>query len=275
MHNMNRLPLTTYTPLELKNGAAAAVEHLVCQEIPLEIRVNNIPYALLMRTPGLDIELAIGYCFTDHLIQSLDEVSDIRCEMSADHAHITAVSLRVLKLREGDILRRSVLKTSSASMHNPEILNDVLQRPAPIKTVTDEPRFDLNVIATLSDKLEACQTLWMQCRSTHCAAMFDRTGELVYSAEDVGRHNALDKLIGAVLLRQVAAHDKILVLSSRASFEMIQKAGRLNIPVVATVSAPTDLAVRLADHLHCTYVQLLKHGGCAIYTHPWRFGLEA
>lgn len=271
---MKQSPLVVYTPLHYYDGHITSEEHLVCQELPLEIRVNTIPYTLLMRTPGLDIELALGFCFTDRLIQSLEEVSDIRCEMTPDNTTITTVNLRVLKLRDGDIYRRSVLKSSSAAMHNPQMLHEILKRPPPLKTDVNGIRFDVAVLSALPEKLNASQVLRAQCKSSHGAALFNRAGELVYCAEDLGRHNALDKLAGVMLLRQIDPHDKILALSSRASFEMIQKTTRLGIPVVVTISAPTDLALRLADHLHCTYVQTLKNGGFAIYTHPWRFGLE-
>ncbi len=272
MNPSNRsVPLVTYTPIQVKDGHHRAVENLVCQEFPLEIQINETPYATLMRTPGLEKELAIGFCFTDKVIASIEEVSDVICTSNQDSSYITRVELTIPKLIGQDLSRHSLLKSSSASVNRTQIL-DNLPLPIPPHKRRGEI-FNLSVVNALPDKLNACQVLRKKCGATHGAALFSQAGEILFCAEDVGRHNALDKLIGFILLNKIDTSDKILMLSSRASFEMIQKAGSISIPVVASISAPTDLALKVADRLQCTYVSFLKKGGCLIYTHPWRFGL--
>lgn len=264
-------PLVSYTPIHVKHGESSVTEHLVCQELPLEIRINDAPYATLMRTPGLDRELAVGFCFTDGVIDAVDEIADVQSLSAQDSPYITAITLNIPTFAGQDMSQRSLLKSSSASVNRRQIL-DQAQKPDP-DLEQRATRFNLAVLDDLPDKLKACQTLRAQCHSTHGAALFDQYGELRCCTEDVGRHNALDKLIGYVLLNQLTTHDCILMLSSRASFEMIQKAGRIAIPVVATISAPTALALEVAEQLRCTYLSYLKQGGVAIYTHPWRFVL--
>jgi FdhD protein len=268
------LPLLTYSPIRVQDGQWRVVENLICQEVPLEIQVNGMPYAKLMRTPGLEKELVVGFCFTDTLIESRDDITEIRCISPQDAPYMTAVALTIPKLLGQDVARQSLLKSSSASVHNAHIL-DELQHNIPSSEITTSPkRFELSVLDELPDKLNAGQVLRAKCGATHGAALFNAQGDVIYCTEDVGRHNALDKLIGFILLNKIETNDKILMLSSRASFEMIQKAVRIAIPVVASVSAPTDLGLQVADRLQCTYISFLKKGGYYIYTHPWRFGLD-
>ena len=264
-------PLVTYAPIQIKHGESSRTENLVCQELPLEIRINDSPYATLMRTPGLDKELAVGFCFTDGVVDAIDEIADIQCLSVSDSPYVATMTMNIPKFSGQDMNRRSLLKSSSASVNRMQILEHI-QGPGSDSEQHDTC-FNLSVLDDLPDKLKACQTLRTKCHSTHGAALFDQYGELLCCTEDVGRHNALDKLIGYVLLNSIKTDETILMLSSRASFEMIQKAGRIAIPVVATISAPTDLALKVAERLRCTYVSYLKQGGVYIYTHPWRFGL--
>lgn len=268
------LPLVTYTPIQIKHGESSLTENLVCQELPLEIQINDSPYATLMRTPGLDKELAVGFCFTDGVVDAIDEIADIQCLSVSDSPYVTTITMNIPKFSGQDMSQRSLLKSSSASVNSTQILEHLLSQEPGTEVWQRGNHFNLSVLDELPDKLKASQTLRAKCHSMHGAALFDQHGELLCCTEDVGRHNALDKLIGYVLLNSIKTDETILMLSSRASFEMIQKAGRVAIPVVATISAPTDLALKVADRLRCTYVRHLKQDGFYIYTHPWRFGLS-
>lgn len=272
MASTQTFPIVTYTPILVNDGERGVVENLVCLELPLEIRINGSPHVTLMRTPGLDKELAVGFCFTDKIIATVADIHAIRCITPQNTSWVTAVELTIPKVEEQPALRRSVIKSSSAGVHNAHIFDNLPAIPHEGDDFS-EPCFELSVLDALPEKLSACQVLRSKCHSTHGTALFNRTGERVCCTEDVGRHNALDKLIGIVLLNNLTPGDKILMLSSRASCEMIQKAGRIGFPVVATISAPTDLALQMADRLKCTYVSFRKKGGYYIYTHPWRFGL--
>ena len=264
------LPVIVHTPVYVHGEEHHLVENPVCQEVPLEIRINGETYALLMRTPGGEQELAVGVCFTNELIASAADVTAFSSSTAEDSPYITSVSLTISSLQGKQLHQESLLKLSSGSVSNTEILENIFQHVSPIaSTVT----FSLSVLEELPGKLNACQLLRSKCGATHGAALFDQHGNMLACAEDVGRHNGLDKLIGSILLQKIETHDTLLMLSSRASFEMIQKAVRAAIPVVASVSAPTDLALNVADKLQCTYVSFLKRGSLYIYTHPWRFGL--
>ncbi|MBD3309257.1 formate dehydrogenase accessory sulfurtransferase FdhD [candidate division KSB3 bacterium] len=266
------IPIVVHTPIWVESDRYSVIENPVCQEIPLDIWVNGAVYATLMRTPGLERELAVGLCFTDDLITSVEDIQEISCERADDSASIGKVCLTLPGVRAQDVNNPSPVKSSSGALTPRQRLDD-LRRHSP--AAASQPTFDLAVIPDLPEKLNARQVLRSQCGATHGAALFDRHGTCLFCAEDVGRHNGLDKLIGYVLLNHIDPRDTLLMLSSRASFEMIQKAAKLAIPVIASVSAPTDLALQAAERLQCTYISFLHRRGYFIYTHPWRFGLHA
>lgn len=271
MMTIHHDPLVIHTPIFVKDGEYARVENPICEEIPLEIRINGEPYVTLMRTPGAERELAMGFCFTDELITSVADVTGMTCHADGDAPFIQRVELTIPSFRGKQGKRGSVIKSSSGALNRAQLLEDVLRNVAPVRS---QQRFDLAIVDSFPEKLDASQTLRAKCGATHGAALFDQQGTVLFGAEDIGRHNGLDKLIGHILLNNIATDDKLLMLSSRASFEMMQKAARVAIPVVASVSAPTDLALRVAERLNCTYISFLKKRGFYIYTHPWRFGIS-
>ena len=268
---MPRDPITIHTPIRVKDGEIRRVENHICAEIPFTIRVNGAPRVTLMRTPGLERELAVGFCFTDELIRAIEDIREMTLDADDAAPFIRGINLTIPAQAGKTAQQDASLKSSSGSLNRLEILENALRHIAPIQS---QARFDLAIIDSFQDKLEAGQTLRARCGATHGAALFDGQGNLLFCAEDIGRHNGLDKLIGHILLRRIPTDDKLLMLSSRASFEMVQKAVKIAIPVMASVSAPTDLALRMADELNCTYISFLKKGGFYIYTHPERFGLS-
>ncbi len=271
MNPLQVVPIVKRHPIRIqRDGRSQVIENPVCEEIPLEICINATPYAMLMRTPGLEKELALGFCFTNELICSADEVTDVTCFTPEGASYITTVRLTIPKLQTTSPVQMSMLKFSSGFVTNAAILREIFQKVAPISARTS---FLLSILPELPERLHACQVLRAHCGATHGAALIDAQGKALFCAEDVGRHNGLDKLIGHILLEKIDTYDKMLMLSSRASFEMIQKAVKIAFPVVASVSAPTDLALQVAEKLKCTYISFLKKGDFYIYTHPWRFGL--
>ena len=270
MMNSQHDPIVIHTPILVKNGELARVENPICEEVPLEFRINGEPYVTLMRTPGAERELAVGFCFTDELIASVADVTDIACYADDDAPFVQRVELTIPSFTGKQGKRGSVIKSSSGATNRAQILEDILRNIPPVGS---QQQFDLSIVKAFPEKLDGCQTLRAKCGATHGAALFDQYGNVLFGAEDIGRHNGLDKLIGHILLNNIPTDDKLLMLSSRASFEMMQKAARIAIPVVASVSAPTHLALQVADKLNCTYISFLKTHGFYIYTHPWRFGI--
>ena len=264
-------PIAEYQPILVKDGEARPVRHPICHEFPLEIRINGVSYVTLMRTPGQEKELAVGFCFTDDIITQADEIATIYEVYGKDFPYAVAVELTIPDFQERTVKDYSAaLKSSSGSVNRTQILDDIFRKVAPIPS---QKHFDLAIIDDFPEQLGAGQLLRSKCGATHASALFDETGKRLFCAEDIGRHNGLDKLIGHVLLQKIDTSDKLLMLSSRASFEMIQKAVRISIPVVASLSAPTELALKVAEKLQCTYINFLKQKGFYIYTHSWRFGL--
>lgn len=273
MKQVQDFPIVRHRPFLIGlDGQYSQVENLVCQELPLEIQINSVPCAMLMRTPGMEQELALGFCFTNELIQSIDDVTDIACFTPEGEAYMTHINLTIPALQGKAASPEAFVKFSSGSVSSTSILEDIFRKVAPI---TSSGRFPVSILPRLPGQLNAFQKLRARCGATHGATLINEQGETLFCAEDVGRHNGLDKLIGYLVLNKIETHNKILMLSSRASFEMIQKAVRIAFPVVASVSAPTDLALQVADRLNCTYVSFLKNGSFFIYTHPWRFGIRA
>ena len=271
MKMQNMFPIVEYQPILAQEGESHLVRNSICQEFPLEIRINGSPYVTLMRTPGLEKELAVGFCFTDDLITQADEITAIREEGDEHSPYVASVEVTIpgfqgCKIKDDG----AALKSSSGSVNRTQILEDIFRKIAPIRS---QKHFKLGIIDDLPEQLNAGQVIRSKCGATHASALFDEDGNSLFCAEDVGRHNGLDKLIGYVLLHKIDTSDKLLMLSSRASFEMIQKAVRMSIPVVASISAPTELALKIAERLQCTYISFLKKKGFYIYTHPWRFGL--
>ncbi len=271
-------------------GASPAEDTLAVEE-PLEIRLGFGPItsrtrqtiSLTMRTPGCDRDLAVGFLYTEGIIEELEEILEVRFpearpqESSAvPRLHHNVVSVELQPRVEPDLgrLQRHFYTTSSCGVCGKtslEALEVALDRPP----VADRFQVDPSVLIQLPDTLRASQELFGRTGGLHAAALFSRDGTLLCLREDVGRHNALDKLIGAQLLeRNLPLSDRILLLSGRASFELLQKAFVASAAVVAAVGAPSSLAVELADRFGVTLVGWLRGGRFSIYTHPERVRTE-
>ncbi len=265
-HHISTIP---YQFVFVKHGQYERREQCICREAPLTIQINGVPYMTLMRTPGLEKELAIGVCFSDGLIASAGHVTNMTDFPDPDMSYIRRLNLLIPSLGRKNLSREALLKSSSGSLNASSLLQEA---DVKIPRITSALRYAPAVVETVPDKLADAQHIRALCGATHGAALFDRRGTLVFCAEDVGRHNGLDKLIGYALLNGIEASETILMLSSRASVEMMHKAVRFGVPLVATLSAPTDLALQLAEKANCTYLSFRKTGGYHVYTHAWRLG---
>ncbi len=263
--------------VKVTEGAAVYAIDSVSVEEPLEIRIATtvdgiIEYkniSVTMRTPGNDTELAIGFLFTEGLISTISQIEtvdrlDAVCTRNSDN-------IIVVRLAEGVVpktiaLDRNFYTTSSCGVCGKGSI-------AAIKTVSifkefspKESTLELEVIYRIPDQLRAAQGNFSATGGIHAAGLFDLQGELIALREDVGRHNALDKLIGYALSDQVLPLQKqILVLSGRASFELIQKAAMAGIQVIAAIGAPSSLAVELAKEFDITLLGFVRDQRCNIY----------
>lgn len=230
-------------------------EDQVAVEEPLEIRLGNSPIAVTMRTPGHDQELAVGFLFTEGIIHSPDDIAAVT------GPHRSLPNVVSVKLKRGIRFDRGRLKrhfytTSSCGVCGKTTLQAIRVKSQPISSGFKVP---VALLYALPEKLREEQETFEETGALHAAALFDEKGEIIFLREDVGRHNAVDKVLGAALLEKRIPLDRhILMVSGRTSFEIMQKALVGRIPVVAAVSAPSSLAVALAREFKMTLVGFLR-----------------
>jgi FdhD protein len=252
-------------------------DKLVTEE-PMEIRVhgpNQEPRALAitMRTPGNDFELAVGFCVTEGIIGSPDDLESVAYCLAGDGVqeyNVVTVKLRRRVDLEGR--ERTFVANSSCGLCGKATLDQIEQQ---CERVGDGPVVVRSVLTGLPERLRDGQAVFAATGGLHAAARFSAAGELLALREDVGRHNALDKLVGHALLeRELPLSDELLMVSGRVSFEIVQKAAMAGIPIVCAVSAPSSLAVQAAKRLGQTLVGFVRGDAANIYTHPNRITLD-
>ena len=224
----------------------------VLGEEPLSIRVQGKPYAVMMRTPGDEIPLAVGFCLSEGIIDSYAEVNQIACCDGTD-TNVVTVTLEAdrLKTAEPILDRRGFVSQTSCGICGKEVVEDLMQMVRPLD---DRTRVNLKDIAGCRVQFFDQQCLYQMTRASHAAAAFDKDFRLQGVGEDVGRHNAVDKILGKLMIEGVLADTLCIMLSSRVSYELIQKVARAQIPIVLSLSRPTTLAVTLADKLNITLI---------------------
>jgi FdhD protein len=238
-----------------------ARDDAVAVEAPLELRVGRTPLTVLMRTPGHDEELVTGFLFGEGVIDDADEL----LEFEPLGPNAASVSLRTARRPPPD---RPFVSNSGCGVCGKRTLADVEVRG---EVVRSDLRVSRDVLRALPDRLKASQPLFAKTGGAHAAGLFTPAGALVAVREDVGRHNALDKLVGWALAEgRVPLSDFVLLVSGRLSFELVQKAVAAGLPVVAAVGAPSSLAVELAERFGMTLVGFLRATGMNVYTHPDR-----
>ncbi|MGW8377562.1 formate dehydrogenase accessory sulfurtransferase FdhD [Streptomyces sp. ODS28] len=252
---------------------------LVAEE-PLEIRLNGKPLAITMRTPGDDFALAAGFLVSEGVLGAAAELSGIRyCAGATDDGGNT-YNIVDVRLADGvpvpDIaLERNVYTTSSCGLCGKASL-DAVRTTARWDIDPGGVRLTPEVLASLPDRLRAAQRVFDRTGGLHAAALFSDEGELLDVREDVGRHNAVDKLIGRALQNDgLPLRESVLMVSGRASFELAQKAVMAGIPALTAVSAPSSLAVDLAEETGLTLVGFLRGANMNVYAGEHRIALPA
>lgn len=267
-------PYQEVTTLRIRDGEVFDFTHPLAEEEPLEIRIDGNLVAVIMRTPGHEKELAAGFCYSEGYVTSLSDIGLIEHCTSEGKDVRNTINVR---LSRPDALKRAIIAPTMPAFSGCGVcgrgaIEEIIRS---IQPVEGKIMVSLSVLQKLNDALESAQTLFQSTGSVHAAAIFDRDGRLIVCHEDLGRHNALDKAIGHCLIRRIDLKDKVLMLSGRASFEMISKAAMSRIPVIASISAPTLQAVQLGETLNCTIIGFLRGRGMNIYAHKWRVeGLE-
>jgi FdhD protein len=251
------------------DGPATGRTDEIAVEAPLEVRLGGKPLTVLMRTPGHDEELVTGFLFGEGAIADADEL--IAFERPSDLSEAergNVVNVALMTSRPTPTGDRLFFSNSSCGICGKRSLASVEVRGA---RVCSELLVSRRVLAGLPERLKAAQPVFAHTGGVHASGLFTPTGELVAVREDVGRHNALDKLVGWALAEgRVPLSDYLLLVSGRLSYELVQKAVAAGIPLVAAVGAPSSLAVELAERFGITLVGFLRATGMNVYAHAHR-----
>lgn len=271
-------------------------EDVLTVEEPFEIRLAGQSLAVIMRTPGNDRELAMGFLFSEGVISSPNDVIQIEDAIDDDGLPLSNVIDVTLSLdkqqacqvspqerqtqqgqssqqaqspQQGAAFQRHFAVSASCGLCGKNSIADLMIHAAPLET--DMLRFSAAMLYELPRRLREVQSVFQHTGGLHAAALFSRDGELLLSREDVGRHNAVDKLVGHGLLQNnMPYREHVLMVSGRTSYEILQKALLARIPCVVSISAPSSLAVELANASGITLVGFLRNHAMNVYTHPYR-----
>jgi len=252
---------------EWNDGAVARKDDYLAAEEPLEIRIGENPLSVTMRTPGHDLELAAGFLFTEGLVQRREQIIALANATNDDdgkRGNVVRAEVAAEALPDFDKLRRHFFAASSCGICGKASIDAVRSRL--LRTPNPDFRVEPKLIVRLPDALRSEQNVFERTGGLHAAALFDGRGALLIVREDIGRHNAVDKVVGWALLNdRIPLSDCILLVSGRGGFEIIQKAIVAGIPVVASVSAPSSLAVQLARELRLTLIGFLRGNRFVVY----------
>ncbi len=246
----------------VRDGRRVAAGDVVVTEAPLELRLVDTPIAVLMRTPGDDADLALGFALTEAIVLHPDEVAEVRALPDPEGNRWELVLAEGVTV-DPEQFRRNLYTTSSCGVCGKASI-DAVRISAP--PASAGPRLDPAVLGALPGRMRVGQETFAETGGLHAAALFEPTGELLVLREDVGRHNAVDKVVGAIARTSWPPGARVLLVSGRVSFEMVQKAAVAGVPVVAGVSAASSLAVELGDELGLTVIGFLREDGFNVYT---------
>ena len=255
--------------LHVSPGGTSSRSDVAASEEPMEVRLEGEPFAVIMRTPGADRELAAGFLFAERVIVAASDLE--RIERDPQERNVMEVRIRAARasdLASGEGNRRRVVTNSSCGLCGRLSIESLRVEAREILVDWTIPP---DLIAALPDALRRVQAVFNETGGLHAAGLFDRSGSLEVMAEDVGRHNAVDKVIGRMLFEGRLPLDRsILFVSGRTSFEIVQKAFLAGIPVVGAVSAPSSLAVELAEEAGITLLGFVRGSTFNLYTHARR-----
>ncbi len=263
LHKPRGIDLTQVT--EWSDGESRRLDDYLVAEEPLEIRLNGAPLSVTMRTPGNDLELTAGFLLTESIIENREQIRSLefgKTERQEASGNIVEVTLD--SPADCERMQRNFFVASSCGICGKASIDAVRNRG--LRPPNPEFRLDPEILCSLPDKLRSAQPIFGRTGGLHAAGLFTPAGELLCLREDVGRHNAVDKVIGwAVANGALPLAGHLLAVSGRISFEIAQKALAARIPIIAAVSAPTSLAVDLAERAGLTLVGFARGEGFNVY----------
>jgi len=276
--NISRRRDTDVTQVhEWKEGRVEARQDDLAAEEPLEIRIGERPLSVTMRTPGHDFELAAGFLFTEGIVERAEQIVSIREPDGVkftERGNIVEVELAPNVSLDLESTQRNFFAASSCGICGKASIDSVRRRG--VRAANPDFRLSPEVLCRLPETLRASQEVFSRTGGLHAAALFDKNGALLVEREDIGRHNAVDKIVGwALRENRLPLAECALMVSGRGGFEIIQKAAVAGIPVLASVSACSSLAVRLAREVGMTLIGFLRGQRFVVYAGAQRLGLAA
>jgi len=262
---------------EWDDGKLRRKQDYLAAEEPLEIRIGGAPLSVTMRTPGHDIELAAGFLFTEGLVQQRAQILALEESESGsageNRGNVVAAQLAANADYDSEKMRRNFFAASSCGICGKASIDSVRSRA--LSAPNPDFKLDPEILVRLPDALRESQAVFGRTGGLHAAGLFDASGKLLVLREDIGRHNAVDKVIGWALLEgRVPLREAILMVSGRGGFEIVQKAIVAGLPVVASVSAPSSLAVQLARETGQTLIGFLRGRRFVVYSGETRIASE-
>jgi FdhD protein len=267
-------PMRKVGVVRISGGHTSTATDVAAVEEPLEIRLHDRPFVVIMRTPGADRDLAAGFLFAEGVMQDAGELGAVEHCRHPHHpdvhnvVNVFLMGEAAARLEATVAERRNVMANSSCGICGRVTIDSLKTRAAPLATTSF---VEAEVLHGLPAALRSEQSVFEQTGGLHGAALFTTSGALVASSEDVGRHNAVDKVIGRLLLdEKLPLSDHVLVVSGRTSFEIVQKAWLAGVQIICAVSAPSSLAIELAAEAGITLLGFARDRGFNIYSHPQR-----
>ena len=263
--------IATHSASKWRAGSFHSIDDALAVEEPLEIRLAGRRFTLTMRTPGNDEELAAGFLLAEGFISNADELGEIRRlrdAKGADEPNAIDIVLNVRAEGLRERLKRNFTISSSCGVCGKTSIESITRRIAPIAS---RAKITAPTMLRLGSRLRESQEVFAATGGLHACGLFDLEGKLLAAREDIGRHNAVDKVVGWALTNEMLPLAKaVMMVSGRLSFEIVQKAAAAGVPILAAVSAPSSLAVELADEAAITLVGFLRDGSFNVYTHRAR-----
>ncbi len=257
-----------YPGLFYNNGKFSRVDDILAIEESLSIAINGEPFTVTMRTPGFEVELITGLLYSEEVFRDTDEPPVIDITGTNAQGYVTSVNVSI---PQGKILKdfagsRNLISASSCGLCGRTSFEDTISK----NTITESGLLDPSLIAGMFETMSLHQKMFQQSGGTHASAAFTLDGKLLDLREDIGRHNAVDKVIGSLIRKNLLDTARILTVSGRISYEIVNKALSAGIPFIASVSAPSTLAVENASEAGMTLMAFCRNNKLTIYAHPER-----
>jgi len=254
------------TCFRLHDDAVVPRDAAIAAEVPVALAFNGVSHVVMMSTPSDLADFAVGFSLSEGILSGADELLDLKVEEGETGIRVN-MAITAERFAELEKRRRNMTGRTGCGLCG---VDDLTQVARPLPRVGTGVKVGIGAIHRALDALPAWQLANKETGAVHAAAWASPTGEIVFAREDVGRHNALDKLIGAMARNQIDPETGFTVITSRCSFEMVQKAATIGIPILVAISAPTTMALRIAEQTGITLIALARPDSVTLYANPGR-----